>query len=82
MSALLAIRDLHAFYGKSHVLHGVNLSVEKGVDDGKGGDGLGGRYGFSRIQRRTDFGTASLQGCSLRIGLRTRKPGYISHIEC
>jgi len=30
MSALLAIRDLHAFYGKSHVLHGVNLHVDKG----------------------------------------------------
>jgi branched-chain amino acid transport system ATP-binding protein len=30
MSALLAIRNLHAFYGKSHVLHGVNLHVEKG----------------------------------------------------
>ena len=30
MSTLLAIRDLHAFYGKSHVLHGVNLHVEKG----------------------------------------------------
>jgi branched-chain amino acid transport system ATP-binding protein len=30
MSALLAIRDLHAFYGKSHVLHGVNMHVEKG----------------------------------------------------
>lgn len=30
MSALLAIRDLHAFYGKSHVLHGVNLHVERG----------------------------------------------------
>ncbi|MBM3337744.1 MAG: ABC transporter ATP-binding protein [Betaproteobacteria bacterium] len=30
MSALLAIRDLHAFYGKSHVLHGVDLHVGKG----------------------------------------------------
>ncbi len=30
MSALLEIRDLHAYYGKSHVLHGVNLSVGKG----------------------------------------------------
>ena len=30
MSALLSIRDLHAFYGKSHVLHGVNLHVDKG----------------------------------------------------
>ncbi|MEO8599125.1 MAG: ABC transporter ATP-binding protein [bacterium] len=30
MTALLEIRDLHAFYGKSHILHGVNLSVAKG----------------------------------------------------
>ncbi len=30
MSALLEIRDLHAFYGKSHVLHGVNLEVREG----------------------------------------------------
>ncbi len=30
MSALLEIRDLQAFYGKSHVLHGVNLDVQKG----------------------------------------------------
>ena len=30
MSDLLQIRDLHAFYGKSHVLHGVNLRVGEG----------------------------------------------------
>ena len=30
MSALLEIKDLHAYYGKSHVLHGVNLHVGKG----------------------------------------------------
>ena len=30
MSALLEIRDLHAYYGKSHVLHGVNLHVDAG----------------------------------------------------
>ncbi len=30
MSALLEIRDLHAYYGKSHVLHGVNLDVGEG----------------------------------------------------
>ncbi len=30
MSALLDVRDLHAFYGKSHVLHGVNLRVDAG----------------------------------------------------
>ena len=30
MSALLEIRDLHAYYGKSHVLHGVDLTVREG----------------------------------------------------
>ena len=27
---LLRITDLHAFYGESHVLHGIDLQVEKG----------------------------------------------------
>lgn len=30
MTALLEVRNLHAFYDQSHVLHGVNLSVGKG----------------------------------------------------
>jgi branched-chain amino acid transport system ATP-binding protein len=30
MAALLDIKDLHAFYGKSHVLHGVDLNVGEG----------------------------------------------------
>ena len=30
MSALLEIRNLHAYYGKSHVLHGVDLTVGEG----------------------------------------------------
>ncbi len=31
MSApLLQVRDLHAFYGKSHILHGVNIDIEGG----------------------------------------------------
>ncbi|MBC3930341.1 ABC transporter ATP-binding protein [Undibacterium curvum] len=30
MSHLLELRDVHAFYGKSHVLHGVNLHVDAG----------------------------------------------------
>ena len=29
-TALLEIRDLHAFYGESHILHGVNLEVRPG----------------------------------------------------
>lgn len=27
---MLQIRDLHAYYGKSHVLHGVNMDIAKG----------------------------------------------------
>mgnify|MGYP006286285005 CR=1 FL=1 len=30
MTALLEISELHAYYGKSHVLHGVNLQVGEG----------------------------------------------------
>ena len=30
MTALLEISNLHAFYGKSHVLHGVNVTVQAG----------------------------------------------------
>jgi branched-chain amino acid transport system ATP-binding protein len=30
MVALLEIKDLHAYYGKSHVLHGVDLNVGEG----------------------------------------------------
>ncbi|HSK40159.1 MAG TPA: ABC transporter ATP-binding protein [Arenibaculum sp.] len=29
-AAMLEIRDLHAFYGESHILHGVNLNVRQG----------------------------------------------------
>ncbi|NDF04300.1 MAG: ATP-binding cassette domain-containing protein, partial [Betaproteobacteria bacterium] len=28
--SVLEIHDLHAWYGESHVLHGINLSVAKG----------------------------------------------------
>ena len=27
---MLTVRDLHAFYGKSHILHGVSLDVSEG----------------------------------------------------
>ena len=29
-SALLSVRDLHAYYGESHILHGMNFDVPKG----------------------------------------------------
>jgi branched-chain amino acid transport system ATP-binding protein len=30
MNTLLEVKDLHAFYGKSHVLHGVDIKVNEG----------------------------------------------------
>ena len=30
MSAMLAAQDIHAYYGKSHILHGVSLEVNEG----------------------------------------------------
>ncbi len=30
MSALLEVNDLHAYYGKSHILHGVNFHINAG----------------------------------------------------
>ncbi len=30
MSALLAVHDLHAFYGTTHVLHGVTFGIARG----------------------------------------------------
>ncbi|HEX6137221.1 MAG TPA: ATP-binding cassette domain-containing protein, partial [Casimicrobiaceae bacterium] len=30
MGVMLEARDVHAFYGKSHILHGVSLAVNEG----------------------------------------------------
>ena len=30
MSNILEVRDLHAYYGKGHILHGVDLNIGKG----------------------------------------------------
>lgn len=30
MSTLLQVSDLHAYYGKSHILHGVNFAIAQG----------------------------------------------------
>ena len=30
MSALLTVQDLHAFYGMTHVLHGVAFEIARG----------------------------------------------------
>src|SRR5262245_18047158 len=39
---LVAVEDLHTYYGKSHILHGVTLHVDRGEDVGLlGSNGVG-----------------------------------------
>ena len=40
-SPVLQIRDLHVFYGSSHALQGVNLTLDKGVHAVVGRNGMG-----------------------------------------
>lgn len=40
-SAVLQVRDLHVFYGQSHALQGVNLTLEHGVHAVVGRNGMG-----------------------------------------
>ena len=30
MTALLQVEDIHTYYGKSHILHGISLEVGRG----------------------------------------------------
>ena len=38
---LLTVKDLHAFYGSSHVLQGVNLTLQEGAMSLVGRNGMG-----------------------------------------
>src|SRR3546814_15921474 len=40
-SAVLQIRDLHVYYGRSHALQGVELTLERGVHAVVGRNGMG-----------------------------------------
>lgn len=40
-SVLLSITDLHVYYGRAHVLHGVNLTLDQGVLAVVGRNGMG-----------------------------------------
>jgi branched-chain amino acid transport system ATP-binding protein len=61
---LLEIRDLHAWYGESHVLHGINLDVQRGDVVT-----LLGRNGAGRTSTlRAILGLTSARKGSIRIG--------------
>jgi branched-chain amino acid transport system ATP-binding protein len=61
---LLAAQDLHAWYGSSHVLHGISLSIERGQTLG-----LLGRNGMGKSTLiRTIFGHVALRQGRIVIG--------------
>ena len=68
---MLVVRDLHAFYGKSHVLHGVDLTVARGeIVSLLGRNGVGRSTTIKAIMGMVDAqGSARFKGEEL-IGLK------------
>jgi branched-chain amino acid transport system ATP-binding protein len=78
MSALLEIKDLHAYYGKSHVLHGVNLYVGKGeIVSLLGRNGVGRSTMVKSVMGQVDVtGTIEFKGSSV-VGLPAFKIAHL-----
>ncbi len=78
MTAILQIENLHAYYGKSHVLHGVNFEVQPGEIVA-----LLGRNGSGRsTTAKAIMGMVDCQGSVLWKGQQTlgKKPYEIAHL--
>ena len=75
---MLSVRDLHAYYGKSHVLHGVQFDVQPGEIVA-----LLGRNGSGRsTTAKAIMGMVQAQG-TVRLkehALLGRKPFEIAHL--
>jgi len=78
MSALLEIKDLHAYYGKSHVLHGVNLYVGKGeIVSLLGRNGVGRSTMVKAVMGQVDVtGSIEFNGASV-VGLPAFKIAHL-----
>jgi branched-chain amino acid transport system ATP-binding protein len=78
MSELLEIKDLHAYYGKSHVLHGVNLHVGKGeIVSLLGRNGVGRSTMVKSVMGQVDVtGTIEFKGSSV-VGLPAFKIAHL-----
>ena len=78
MSALLEIKELHAYYGKSHVLHGVNLHVGKGeIVSLLGRNGVGRSTMVKSVMGQVDVtGTIEFKGSSV-VGLPAFKIAHL-----
>ncbi|TWA59759.1 amino acid/amide ABC transporter ATP-binding protein 2 (HAAT family) [Azospirillum brasilense] len=94
-TAMLEIRDLQAFYGESHVLHGVNIDVRQGEVVtllGRNGAGktttmrsimgiVGKRNGSIRFQGRELIGMAQHKIPRLGIGYVPEERGIFSSLS-
>ncbi len=78
MSALLEIKELHAYYGKSHVLHGVNLHVGKGeIVSLLGRNGVGRSTMVKAVMGQVDVtGSIEFNGASM-VGLPAFKIAHL-----
>ena len=78
MSALLEIKELHAYYGKSHVLHGVNLHVGKGeIVSLLGRNGVGRSTMVKAVMGQVDVtGSIEFNGASV-VGLPAFKIAHL-----
>jgi branched-chain amino acid transport system ATP-binding protein len=92
----LRVADLHAFYGESHILHGVNFSVNKGEVItllGRNGAGrtttlksilglVGRRTGSITVNGREVIGAAPHRIAQLGIGYCPEERGIFSSLTC
>jgi branched-chain amino acid transport system ATP-binding protein len=94
--AYLEINDLHAWYGESHVLHGINLSVAKGEVVcllGRNGAGrtttlravlglTGQRKGEIKVNGKSVMNMATHEVAQLGIGYCPEERGIFTSLTC
>jgi branched-chain amino acid transport system ATP-binding protein len=96
MGAALSIRDLHAWYGESHILHGIELEVQPGEVVtllGRNGAGrtttlraimglTGARSGSIRINGTESVGVAAHRIAHLGVGYCPEERGIFASLTC
>lgn len=95
-STALEIKDLNAWYGESHILHGINLSVKKGEVVcllGRNGAGrsttlrsilglVGKRTGSIKVNGQEVLGQATYRVAQLGIGYCPEERGIFTSLTC
>ncbi|MFM7660672.1 MAG: ABC transporter ATP-binding protein [Betaproteobacteria bacterium] len=96
MSDMLRLSDVHAFYGESHILHGVNLHVKQGEVVtllGRNGAGrtttlkailglVGKRTGSVKIKNQEAANLAPHQIARMGIGFCPEERGIFASLSC